>query len=129
MNPDLKRELTQPIPFSPDFVDRVFRAANRKRKTSRWTRALTAGAALVIALVMVGRGSLELGEARPMPDATSLLAMSDLDLATSELAGEPAGELAAEEGLDADPDSYFAPEPEGQADDRDESEIALLGQE
>jgi hypothetical protein len=117
----------EPIPFSSDFVERVFREADRKRRSSRRRRALTAGTAFAIALVLVGRGPLHFGEARPASEATTLLALGVLDPATSVVTRE----LAAEEDLDADPDSYFVPEApsDGPADDADESEIALLGQE
>jgi hypothetical protein len=138
MDLDLKRSSSpqdggEAIPFSSDFVERVFREADRKRRSLRRLRALTAGSALAIALVLVlmGRGPLHFGGSRSAPEAATLLALGVLDPVTSEVTRE----LAAEEDLDADPDSYFVPEaaPDGQADgpsdDGDEPEIAILGQE
>ncbi len=116
---------TEPVSFSPDFVERVFREAKRRRSSSRRTRTFAAGAMLVAALVVVGRLPRHLRHVGPVPDTGALVAMSDLDAADDELYGQ----LVAEEDADADPASYFLPEQasgqaETQTDDGDDSDLA-----
>ena len=123
---------SQPIRFSPDFVERVLREAKRRRSNSRRTRTFALGAVLVAALTVVGRGPMHLRRARPAPQTAALVAASDWDVSDSELSSELPGELVAEEDADADPGTYFAPEAvgqaEGQADDSDDSDLSLFGQ-
>jgi len=127
-NPAASESSSQPIPFSPDFVERVFREAKRRRSNSRRTRTFALGAVLVAALTVVGRGPMHLRRARPAPETAALLAANDWDVADSELPGE----LVAEEDADADPGTYLVPEPvgqsEGQADDSDDSDLSFFGQ-
>jgi hypothetical protein len=124
----------EPVPFAPNFVERVLREAKRRQSNSRRTRTFAAGAMLVAALVAVGRVPRHLRHVRPAPDTAALLAVSDWDAADIELAGGLTGELVAEEDADADPASYFVPETpgqadgqtEGQADDGDDSDLAVF---
>jgi hypothetical protein len=117
------------IPFSSDFVGRVLQEAKRRRTSARRNRTLGAGGALLIALVMVGRGPMHLGRDRAWSETSTLLAMSDLDAADVEMAPG----LSGEEDADADPGSYFVPATEArveaQTDDGDDPDTAILGQE
>jgi hypothetical protein len=131
-SPSVSESDSQPISFSPDFVERVLREAKRKRGNSRRMRVFGLGAVLVAALTVVGRGPMHLRRTRPAPDTAALLAVADGDVAESELSSELPGELVAEEDADADPGIYFVPEPldqaDGQADDSDDSDLALFAQ-
>jgi hypothetical protein len=126
-NPASSESDSQPIAFPPDFVERVFREAKRRRSNARRIRTFALGAILVAALTVVGRGPLHLRRARPAPE-TAMLAVGDWDAADSELSGE----WLAEEDADADPGIYFVPESvaqaDGQADDPGDSDLGLFAQ-
>ncbi len=114
----------EPIPFASDFAERVLREAKRTRISSRRRRTFAGVAAMaiaVVALVGVGRGPLQVGQARPQPAAPELVAINDWEAADSE--------ILAEEDADADPDSYLIPELVAQVDEAVDADGAILGQE